>query len=421
MSIWKRNAGLVTLCTLIIGVSTSNIGGAAAAPAPTSLKALSSAVAADQFDLGHLSTKRVFDPAGLGKTLWTTSPAQTSRPPLLASAAGPTRGIVRLQASSGRSVVADLTGATEADPSLRVMWAASREGVDLSWAALSGVSEYRVSRAGKLLAVVRGTTYRDQGVLPGTNVQYIVESVNPANAPANFPGRTWGLSVSVPKTSASDAVGMQAAAVKQAAAVAVITGSTAVYETFIPQPYIAVPLAGCSYRGGYFGHDFTGDNRGWGSSPFASYKTKSIAYYNWLRGTLTPTNYVGASHVVNHRTKKLVATKTAPNSGMSVTLLSKSSTRVAVAFRIKAVNPFCTGFPKNSIEAYFDLAIYKSGSFTLYKGWHKLMPNHQLWMTTTNPTNPWHSVYRRGLRHESCLLDIPNPVCRTSMFATGRY
>ena len=404
MSTWKRSAGLVGLCTLMVGVSTTSLGWAAAGPVSSSpsLKSIPSAAAADQFDLAHLSTKRLFDP--VAPRPWLTSQAQSSS----VETPKASRGIVRLQASSGRSAVADLTMATAADPSMRVMWAASREGVDLSWAALSGVSEYRVSKGGKLLAVVRGTHYRDQGVLPGAQIQYIVQSVNPAKAVANS-GRTWGLSVSVPTTSSSDALGMQAAAARQVAAAAAITYSTALYETFIPQKYISVP-PGCSY----FGNDFTGDNRSWGSGPGNSYKTWSAAVVDWNRGaTVSSAQAVGASHVVNRKTKKVIATKTASTSGMSITVAKRASDSVTLAFRIKATIPFCTGFPKNSIEANFNLVLTRSGMWIIPSGWHKLMPNHQLWLMTNK--SGWTRGYYRGLVSPICLLDAPFAKCKGDM------
>ena len=414
MSTWKRNAGLVALCTLMVGVSATTVGWAAAAPAPSSasLKSISSAVAADQFDLAHLSTKRVFDP---------TTPAQKglAQAQALKGQGQTSRGIVRLQASSGRSVLADLSAAAAADPSKRVMWAASSEGVDLSWAALSGVFEYRVSKGGKFLTIVRGTHYRDQGVLPGAQIEYVVQSVSPAKSRIDFPGRTWGLSVSVPKVSSSDAVGMQAAAVKLAAAVKYVKYSTAVYETFIPQKYIMVPPAGCEYRG----YDFTGDNRGFGSGPGSSYKTSSNAVVDWNRRAVYTSNNVGASHVVDRRTKKLVATRTASASGLSVTKTFQNDRWVSLAFRIRATIPFCKGFPSNSIQANFNLTMYKSGSYLITEGWHKLMPNHVLWLTT-DLRSSWIRAYAREWRSPVCLLDTNASWewCRANMGGyTGKY
>jgi len=314
--------------------------------------------------------------------------------------------------------LADLTQAAASDPSRRVMWAASSEGVELSWAAVSGVSEYRVSRDGRLLTVVRGTHYRDQGVRPGTEVQYVVESVDPPKARVDFPGRTWGLSVSVPKTSSSDAVGMQAAAaVKQAAAVAPAY-TIATYETFIPQQYIAVPIVGCSYHGGYWGHSFTGDNRGWGTMPGSSFKTKSTAFVLWNEGgRLIANNYVGATHVVSTRTHQLVATKTASASGLSITRMKGNSSQAELAFRIHAQNPFCGG--PQAIDAGFNMVVTRSGSFTILSGWHKLMPNHQLWIAT-NLSRAWTRAYARSYFNELCLI---NNLCPPAALrgTSGRY
>lgn len=406
------------MCTLMVSVSTTSVGWATAAPATSSpgLTTISSAVPADEFNLANLSGKRIFDPStpaqqGVAQAQAVKGQAQTAH------------GIVRLQASSGRSVLADLSAAAAADPSKRVMWTASSEGVDLSWAALSGVSEYRVSKGGTFLAVVRGTHYRDQSVLPGAQVDYVVQSVDPAKARSDFPGRTWGLSVSVPRVSSSDAVGMQAAVVKLAAAVRYVKYSTAIYETFIPQQYIMVPPVGCEFRG----YDFTGDNRGFGSGPGSVYgqtfKTFSGALVDWNRRAVSTANVVGASHVVDRRTKKLVSTRTASNSGMSVTKTFQNDSWVGLAFRIRATIPFCTGFPSNSIQANFNLMMYKSGSYLITEGWHKLMPNHVLWLMT-DLRSTWTMAYAREWRSPACLLDTKSPWewCRAYMGGyTGKY
>jgi len=175
---------------------------------------------------------------------------------------------------------------------------------------------------------------------------------------------------------------MQAVAFSQAAAVAAITMSSVIYETFIPPGIPASPPLGCGpYNGSTF--SFKGDNRGFLAND-VRYRTRSSVNIFWLAGgAIDAHNSVGATHVVRTATKAVLATRTTSTAGMSIKRLALSnSSHVDLRFNISATNPFCTGIP-NSIESVFTLIVTRSRSWSIISGSHKLMPNHELYLSGT--------------------------------------
>lgn len=314
-------------------------------------------------------------------------------------------GLVVLKADNGGAVVADVSMAAERDPRGRAMWAAARNGVTLSWGSVAGVKEYVVSRDGVQLATVKGRKYRDTTADPGGQYEYVVESVLPADAGPDFPGRTWGFLVTVPHAEATDVAGLQDAAAELIVAAAANTETSVVNETFIPQAYISAPQTGCTYNGSSY--SFKGDNRGYVANS-AKYRTRLAAYINWSSGGAVSA-YKSVSSTSVHRTsdKGLIATTTASSANMSLTRLAAStSTSADLRFIVNAQNPFCTSFG-NAIEGAFTMTVKQAGTWSIISGSHRQMPNWEIYITRGGLAAPtWTTVYQRSYASVLCLVAI---------------
>jgi hypothetical protein len=313
-------------------------------------------------------------------------------------------GITVLENKTGPSTIADLSLAGAEDTRDRALWAASSEGVRLSWGTDASVREYRVSRNGELLAVVTDSGYFDASATPGSETTYLVQSVPKEDIEGE--GRTWSLNVPVPTSSGSNLAALKQEAEQTATAVAAIDKSSVTYKTFIPQQYLSAPPAGCgAYNGS--GYSFGGDNRTW-SQTSTAYRTRQIATVNWLSGaSLEALNNVGATHVYRTSNKQLLGTRTAGNGGMSIRKLAGSTAAKAdLRFVLEATNPFCTGIP-NSIAAVFTMIVTRSGNWSITSGSHKQMPNHEIYMGRHQAGYPrYTTAYRRAYLSPQCLVTV---------------
>ncbi|WBQ07362.1 hypothetical protein [Kribbella sp. CA-293567] len=313
-------------------------------------------------------------------------------------------GITVLETKTGPSTIADLSLAGAEDARDRALWAASSEGVQLSWGSDATVREYRVSRDGELLSVVTGSSYFDGSATPGSEATYLVQAVPKEDVEGE--GRTWSLNVPVPKSSGSDLSALKQEAEQTAAAVAAIDKSSVTYKTFIPQQYLSAPPVGCgSYSGSAY--SFGGDNRTW-SQTSTAYRTRQIVSVNWLSSaSLETSNVNGATKVYRTSNKQLISTKTASNSGMSIRKLAGSTTAKAdLRFTLDSTNPFCTGIP-NSISAVFTMIVTRSGNWSITSGSHKQMPNHEIYMGRHTAGYPrYTTAYRRAYLSPQCLVAV---------------
>jgi len=313
-------------------------------------------------------------------------------------------GITVLENKTGPSAIADLSLAGAEDTRDRALWAASSEGVRLSWGTDATVQEYRVSRNGELLAVVTDSDYFDGSATPGSEATYLVQSVPKEEIEGE--GRTWSLNVPVPTSSGSDLPALKQEAEQTAAAVAAIDKSSVTYKTFIPQQYLSAPPAGCgSYNGS--GYSFGGDNRTW-SQTSTAYRTRQIVSVNWLASaSIETSNAVGATKVYRTSNKQLISTKSASNAGMSIRKLAGSTTAKAdLRFTLDSTNPFCTGIP-NSISAVFTMIVTRSGNWSITSGSHKQMPNHEIYMGRHTAGYPrYTTAYRRAYLSAQCLVAV---------------
>lgn len=178
------------------------------------------------------------------------------------------------------------------------------------------------------------------------------------------------------------------------------------YRTFIPQakinaPPVGVPGVGCSYKSGY---QFGGDNRGFSVSG-GSARTSMSAYIRFDgRGLIGSAKQMGATTVYKKSTGKQVAKKTASTKDMFIKELGVDKAGVDLRVSVKAGNPFCKG---NSIQGAFTITINKNGTYRIISGSHRLMPNHEVYLTSV--TGGWKTVYQRKYRDATCLVSLACP------------
>lgn len=98
-------------------------------------------------------------------------------------------------------------------------------------------------------------------------------------------------------------------------------------------------------------------------------------------------------------------------------MAASTASSVDVRFSVLATNPFCQSFG-NAIEAVFSINVRKSGSFHVFSGEHRLMPNHEVYVHSN--TGGWATVYRRQYANVACLVKVECPVAKMSG-AQGRY
>jgi Protein of unknown function (DUF3238) len=284
------------------------------------------------------------------------------------------------------------------------MWAASDDGVHLSWGDVGGVSRYRISKDGEYLTTVEGTSYVDGDAAPGSEIQYVVQSVASRDASADMPTLTWGLTVSVPRATDLKAENGVAEIERLVAQAAQITETAIAHETFIPQRYISAPPVGCGQYNGS-AYSFGGDNRGYAAND-SRYRTRLAAVVDWAnRGAVSWYKSVGSTTVYRTSDKAPLATRTASTENMSISRLALSnSSRADLRFTFQAGNPFCTSIP-NAIEGAFTLTVTRSGNWFIMSGSHRQMPNHELYIARGGlAAERWTTAYRRDYVSPACLV-----------------
>ncbi|EYT79479.1 hypothetical protein CF54_31080 [Streptomyces sp. Tu 6176] len=279
-------------------------------------------------------------------------------------------------APSGQTAVVDSSMTSEGAIS-----AANPRFVDLAWKTYTRKARYTVLRGDIVLAELPAgsTSFRDTTVRPGAVYQYrIVPQLIGDAAQA----RTFGLSVSVPASEKgqSDLAAMRTSATARASAAAAATTTTLTWTTFIAQKRLDAPLAAgkavCTYGKGY---TFGGDNHGfdWRSS---SYRTTANAVITWKSRKVDGYTSIGATHVYNKKTGKLVAKRTASGSKMQVRKLGSGSGYVDIRMVTHATNPFCSKKLPNAIDGALQFKIRSNGNWEIRSGNHRQMPSHYIYI-----------------------------------------
>ncbi len=300
--------------------------------------------------------------------------------------------------TTGERAIVDTTLLTsKAAREAPAMVAVTAEFVDLSWAALPAIDEYRVYRDDSLVTQLAATSFRDANVEPGKAYAYRIEAVLPD---VDASGKIWGLVAVIPETEAGDALALGAEFQQMATVLASYNTAAIMHQTFIPQDKISAPPAGCTYNAP---NQYGGDDRGFLPSGYPS-RTLLRAEVGFSgSGTVTTTSAsIGATKAYNS-SGTLLDTKTATGTTLTATRLAASSgTSVDVRFVIDATNPFCTSVP-NSISAVFTMTVTKSGAWSIISGLHKQMPNHELYLH--GDSVGWVTAYQRTYASAYCLVN----------------
>ncbi|MCQ0022461.1 hypothetical protein M4914_05475 [Streptomyces somaliensis DSM 40738] len=303
------------------------------------------------------------------------------------------QGFSVMRTSEGETAVVDRSSAREG-----IIAAAGASFVDLSWNAYAENARYVVTRDGKNIARLAPgiTSFRDTGVIPGTDHHYQVAPVLPEGGHPQ--ARLWGLKVSVPASGSLAALRRQA--ISRASAAGVAATSTLSWITFIPQKKIDAPLAGCDYGRNF---QFGGDGRSGFDWKSDKYRTALHATVTWSNKKVVGNKSVRSTTVYVKSTGRKVATKTATDKHMSAKKLGSGGNYVDVRMSLHATNPFCKGLGsvKGAINGAFTINLTKSGNYTIRSGKHRLMPNHHIYIYDGGKVA---NVYTRKYASASCLI-----------------
>lgn len=303
-----------------------------------------------------------------------------------------TRGLRVMRSTSGSEAMVD-----ESLLHRGFLVASGSNFVDLSWDPLSSSTAYVVVRDGQRIANLTAgmSAYRDATVAEGFAYRY---NIVPAIAPDNLDPKAemWSLQVHVPRENGSSLSAQAEALAIRAASVADTT--TLTWVTFIPEARVDAPtVAGqalCDYGSGY---EFGGDNHGfdWKAS---SYRTAANAVITWSSMAVAGYTDIGTTHVYEKSTGKLVAEKTASGSGMVVMKIGSGSNWVELHMATHATNPFCSA---GAIDGAFSMMLTQSGSYSIFSGNHRLMPNHYIYIYDGGSVT---NVYERKYENVMCLM-----------------
>ncbi|WP_200309318.1 hypothetical protein [Streptomyces adelaidensis] len=389
----SRLAAVSVLPLALLGATVTTASGTAAAePAASKAAAVKAAFG--------LETTSYRDVTG------TAAPAATAK----------TEGFSVRTAPSGQTAVVDSSMASEGAIS-----AANPRFVDLAWKSYSAKARYTVVRGDTVLAELPAgsTGFRDTTVAPGAKYQY---QIVPQLVGDTAQARTFGLQVTVPapKKGQSDLTAMRTTATARAEAAAAATTTTLTWETFIAQKRLDAPLmagkAVCTYGKGYA---FGGDNRGfnWRSS---SYRTAANAVITWKSKKVQGHTSVGATHVYNKKTGKVVAKRTASGSKMQVRKLGSGSGYVDIRMVTHATNPFCSKKLPNAIDGALQFKIRSNGNWEIRSGNHRKMPSHYIYIYNGGRVT---DVYKRKAASPWCLSGSGPAGCQLANLTgyTGRY
>lgn len=322
-------------------------------------------------------------------------------------------------ASHGLSVMRAESGeAAIVDSSLAEAGAAIATGVDfvdVSWSPYSEDAQYVITRNEVEIAVTDAGKegFRDAGVTPGTTYRYEVVPIHGSDGSDNEVPM-WSMEVTVPVVDESEnaVAEMLEQATTQALAASAATKTNVTWVSFIPQKRIDVPGGGvCDYGSGY---QFGGDGRSY--DPYSPlYRTQVTAVITWSSRTVNSDVRIGATHVYNKSTGKLVATKTASGKNSYAKKLSVGTTSEQdIRLVTHASNPFCK---IGAIDGAFSMTITRSGNYAIFSGNHRQMPNHHVYIVNGGKIT---NVYKRDYASAACL--IGSITCPLANFTgSGRY
>lgn len=324
-----------------------------------------------------------------------------------------TEGFSVRTAPSGQTAVVDSSMASDGAIS-----AANPSFVDLAWKTYSAKARYTVVRGDTVLAELPAgsTSFRDTTVAPGAKYQY---RIVPQLVGDTTQARTFGLRVTVPapKRGQSDLTAMRTSATARANDAAAAKTTTLTWETFIAQKRLDAPMSAkkipCTYGKGYA---FGGDNRGfnWRSS---SYRTAAHAVITWKSKKVQGHTSIGATHVYNKKTGKLVAKRTASGSKMQVRKLGSGSGYVDIRMVTHATNPFCRKELPNAIDGSLQFKIRSNGNWEIRSGNHRQMPSHYIYIYNGGKVT---DVYKRKAASPWCLSGSGVVGCQLANL-TGYY
>lgn len=184
------------------------------------------------------------------------------------------------------------------------------------------------------------------------------------------------------------------------------------YRTFIPMAKVSGPAAGCGtygskYKYGGDGRDFHASS---GTSRTAMFMTVDLA-----KGITEARKNVRSTKVYNS-SGKVVAEKTASDSGLKMRLKARTASWADLEMILDARNPFCS---VGQISGSFIMNVKSNGSFAMLSGSHRQMPNHEVYVTRAGSTS-WKTVYRAKYADVMCLASAA--ACPMKRFTgSGRF
>ncbi|MBD2760898.1 hypothetical protein IEE94_15490 [Yimella sp. cx-573] len=179
------------------------------------------------------------------------------------------------------------------------------------------------------------------------------------------------------------------------------------YRTFIPNARVSVPKgAPCDYNEST--RPYGGDNRGYSTNPYASFRTQQAFQISWdiASNDLPYSNQTSTTHVYN--TEKggiLWASKKASTTGMSIKRMTGWNSQYQdIRGSVYSGNPFCSKY-LGAINTSWRMHFEPNGTFAM-SGSHRQMPSHEVVIRawSTYDIGPYQFVYRRDRRDPSCLI-----------------
>jgi hypothetical protein len=182
------------------------------------------------------------------------------------------------------------------------------------------------------------------------------------------------------------------------------------YQTFIPEKYVGLDLFASSNCIPLFGlgntYAFGGDDRSFNPDG-NNYRTRFDVRIDWLsNGNQVALTSVGESFLYKWNDAitgadkwDLQDSKTQGTGGMSLTVLSESSTLAHFRMLHNVGDPFC--FYVNPVYYNLDVYISRAGVYTI-TGTRNRVPNHEVYIRTNLKTD-WTMIYQRPYYSYSCL------------------
>lgn len=260
------------------------------------------------------------------------------------------------------------------DEKLEVTSIAATTSRTFSLAWESSAENHFVYRNGVEIAHTTKPSFRDQGLMPGTDYTYSIESINNDGLVSTrvIPITTLKPGEGLSKSSQVDLLTYQPYV------------SQSLYRTFIPESRVSLGFAetwacGQAFQ---FNRTFGGDNRGYVTPPAnapwdsTSSRTSIALNVNW--GSPAPYDISWVKSVGTTRLYEgsiLIEDRTASDSGIQVTEASSSSSYAQARVKHDVGNPFCIA---GSIQYNVMFRWYRSGSFQVV-GWYQPTPNHEIY------------------------------------------